>query len=446
MIFGEMFRAMMRRMVQPGEPATDRIVFTPIQRSGVRVTDDNVLTLSALWCGVQAISSPIGALSWHVLQREGESKRRREDLPVDWILNHEANSELTAGCWRELALAQALLYGNHVSEIERSGSGQVLALWPIPPDRVLPRRDERGRLVYEVWPSTGPSVILPARDVFHLRGLAPYDGIWGQSLVKVAARSLGLAMATEENAASFFGNASTPSGVLSLPGHLSEDAKAETRKEWFKAHGGATRKHNIAILDQGVEFKPLGVPPEDAQLIETRKLSVTEIARWLRVPPHKLMDLDRATFSNIEEQSIAFVAESLLPWIRRLEAEANIKLFGVASQGRLFTKLNIKGLLRGKATEQAQFLTAMMDRGVYSVNEAREYLDLDGIGTEGDKRFVPLNMQLLEQAGEEPEPEPIEAEIIEDDNEPNESDEAAEETDDDEPQPINRLNGQEATP
>src|SRR5690606_21385187 len=143
---------------------------------------------------------------------------------------------------------------------------------------------------------------------------------------------------------------------------------------------------------------------EDAQMIDSRKLSVTEMARWLRVPPHKLYDLERATFSNIEHMSIEFVTDALLPWINRLEQEANTKLFGFGSQGRLFTKLNVKALLRGDTAAQAAFMQQMIDRGVFSINDAREYLDMNPIGTDGDKRFVPLNMQLLEKAGEEPPP------------------------------------------
>src|SRR5690606_21252998 len=209
-----------------------------------------------------------------------------------------------------------------------------------------PERDMDGRLYYEYYPQNLPSVPLPARDVFHLRGLG-FDGIVGYSVVRLAAQSLGLAKAMEENAATFFGNGSKPGGMLKYPGKISEETREQTRREWVRLHGGPGRAHAVAVLDQGLDYSPIAMSNEDAQMIDSRKLSVTEMARWLRVPPHKLYDLERATFSNIEHMSIEFVTDALMPWVNRLEQEANIKLFGFGSQGRLFTKLNVKTLMRG---------------------------------------------------------------------------------------------------
>lgn len=388
------------------QPSSERIVFVQASKAGPRVTHDTALTVSGFWAGVRAITDPISYLSWHVFERQGDGKRKREDLWIDWMLNSQPNPELSARVFRETILAHALTWGNGYAEIERSGSGQPMALWLLPPDRTCVERDAAGNLFYVVYPSGEPPVPIPARDIFHVKGLG-FDGIIGYSVVRLAAQSLGLSMALEQNAAAFFGNSSRPAGVLEMPGQLTEPARDQTRREWEKVHQGSARSYRIAVLDQGMKFNPITMPNNEAQMLESRKLSVTEMARWLKVPPHKLADLEFATFSNIEEQNIAFVIESLMYWINGFEEEADLKLFGNASQGRLFTKMNIKALLRGNTAAQQAFITAMLDRGVFDINESREYLDMDPLpGKAGKKRFVPMNMQLLEKAGEEPEPTP----------------------------------------
>lgn len=417
------------RTGKPIKPEQYRIVYVPKTQAGVRITHDTALTVSAFWAGVRAISDPISYLSWHVFEREGEKgKIRRDDLFLDWILNSQPNSEMAAGTLRETLLAHAISWGNGYAEIERDMSGRPRALWPLPPDRVSPTRDEAGGLWYDYYPSEGPFVPIPARDIFHLRGLG-FDGVVGYSVVSLASQSLGLAKAMETNSASFFGNGSRPDGYLKYEGSISPEVRERTRQEWMKVHGGPSKAYTVAVLDNGLTYDGTSMSNEDSQMIESRKLSVTEMSRWLRVPPHKIYDLERATFSNIEHMSIEFVTDALMPWINRLEQEANIKLFGPSSQGRLFTKLNVKTLLRGDTAAQSEFIQGMIDRGVFSINDALEYLDMNTIGPDGDKRFVPMNMQLLEKAGEEPEPPP---EPVEDDSEEPES------------VPNNRLNGSAA--
>jgi HK97 family phage portal protein len=356
---------------------------------------------------------------------------------VDWVLNSQPNPETTARVFRETILSHALAWGNGYAEIERSGSGQPIALWLLPPDRTCVERDEDGNLWYVVYSQTGVPYPLPARDVFHLKGLG-FDGVVGYSVVRLAAQSLGLSMAQETNAASFFGNSSRPAGVLEMPGQLTEPARETTRREWERIHQGPAKANRIAVLDQGMKFSPMTMPNNESQLLESRKLSVTEMSRWLIVPPHKLGDLEYATFSNIEEQNIDFVINSLMYWINGFEEEADIKLFGSASQGRLFTKLNVKALLRGNTAAQQAFITAMLDRGVFNVNMALEYLDMDPIGKEGDKRLVPMNMQLLKDAGEEPAPAPPAISDGGDDPEAAAEDADVDEGDDEAPRPAPR--------
>jgi HK97 family phage portal protein len=423
--------AVMVRKSKADKPAV-RVIYVPQQRAGVRVTHDNALTVSAFWAGVRCLTNPLSYMSWHVMERDGDGKKRRSDLWTEWLLNSQPNGEMSAGTFREVILAHAITWGNGYAEIERDGSGRPLALWLLPPDRVEPVRVDGNGIWYEVHNNTGPDTYIPARDMFHLKGLG-FDGLVGYSLVRMMARSLGIAMALEENSSSFFGNGSRPAGVLTYAGRINTETRDETRKEWNRQHGGPTKSGNIAILDQGLKFEPMSLNNVDSQMVESQQFRVTDAARWLGVPPHKLADLENAHFNNIEEQNLDFLQTALMPWINRLEQEADIKLFGPQSQGRLFTRINIKSLMRGNSAAQAAFLTAMVDRGIYSINEARDYLDLDPIGTDGDKRLFPMNFTTLDNAGEENEPasaEPVDP--IED---------ADEEDTEDETNPQNRLNG-----
>lgn len=392
----------MKREAPAEKPQKERIVYIPMQASGVRVTEDNSLTYSAVWGCVRIIAETLSSLAWHVLERLPDGgKEPVSNSPVDWMLHTQANPEMAAGTFRETLMANALLWGNGYAEIERDGAGRPVWLWPLPPDRVEVRRDDAGALFYRYWPSTGGAQDFHPRDIFHLKGLG-FDGLVGYSVIHLAAQSIGLGIAMETNGSAFFGNGSAPQGILTFPGKASDEALEETGKNWNRRHAGPRKAHSVAVLDQGITYTPVSMSNTDSQWLEGRQFQISEIARWFRVPPHKLADLTRATFSNIEHQSIEFVTDTILPWAKRLEQEADIKLFGRALQGRYFTKLRIESLLRGDLLSRWQAYQLGLDRGVWSINEVRENEDMNGIGPDGDKRLVPLNMQLLERAGEEP--------------------------------------------
>lgn len=382
------------------------IMYIAARPAGVRVNEDTALTLGAVWACVKVIGEDIAGLPWHVMeQRVGGGSTDRTDDPADWIISTQASPEMPAFQFRETMLTHALTWGNGYAEIERDGAGRPLWLWLITPDRVTPMRTQDGRLVYEVNNPRGGSTYLESDDMFHLRGLG-FDGLMGYSVIQLAARSIGAGIALDQSTADLFGNDSTPGGLLTHPTRLSDQARNNLRDSWNRMHQGPTNRRKVAILEEGMDWKQTGLPPEDTKLIEQRQFTPADVCRWFRVSPVKIQDLLRATFSNIEELAIWHVTDTLLPWVRRLETEANIKLFGRTNRGKRFTKLNLKGLLRGNTAAQTEHISAMMGWGVYDVDEGREYLDLNPIGGEdGAKRFVPVNMQLLEKAGEDP-PEP----------------------------------------
>lgn len=398
--------------VQPGERGPNAL-WISMRQAGVVVNEDTALTLAAVWACVRVIAETIASLPWQVYRAMPDGGRQRVSThPADWLIGTQANPEMPAFQFTETLLAHALTFGNGFAEIERNPAGRPVWLWPLTPCRVEPMRADDGRIVYRISNPSREPTYLEAEDVFHLRGLG-YDGLVGYSVVRLASRAIGQGIALEEFGSSFFGNDATPGGFLKHPGRLSDQARQNLQKSWNQKHQGPYRRRSVAILEEGLDWVQTGLPPEDALFITSQQFSVNTICRWYRVPPHKVAELARSTYSNIESQNIDFVTDTLLPWVRRLESEANIKLFGRVQQGTVYSRINLNGLLRGDAPARASFYTQMIDRGVFSINDVLELEDRNPIGPDGDKRFVPLNMQLLEKAGEEePEPEPAPSPVM----------------------------------
>lgn len=387
---------------EPGRYA--RMLFLPRQTGGVRVNENNALTCSTVFACIRVICEPLGWLPCNVYERRADGGRVRQGShPVDWLLSVQANPETTAQEFRETVIAHATSWGNGYAEVERDAAGRPLWLWQITPDRVCVERDAAGRIYYDVWNPDGPNTALPAEDVFHVKGLG-FDGLVGYSVIRYAARSIGTAIAGVDQASSFFANDSTPGGILTHPGRLTDTARQNVLSSWQRRHGGPANQRVVAILEEGMTWAQTTMPPEDTQLVQMMQFSPSDICRFFRVQPHKVMDLSRATFSNIEQQNLEHVSDTLMPWAARFEQEANVKLFGRTNRGRLYVKYNFNALMRGDAAARAAFYHQMLGDGVLSINDVLELEDRNRIGADGDKRFVPMNMQLLENAGEAPPP------------------------------------------
>lgn len=390
-----------------GSHSGPRLVLLPPKLTGgIRVTEETALTCASVWGCVRAISEDLAGLPFGVYRRRADGGRDPlPDHPVDWLIDTQANPETTSFEFRQAMIAWALTWGNGVAEIEKDAAGRPVWAWQLTPDRVNIDRTRSGRLIYDVYNEREPNTVLEKEDVIHLKGLG-FDGLVGYSVIGFAARTIGGAIGAEQRASSFFANDSTPGGMLKHPGRLSEEARKNLRETWQGRHGGPINQRTVAILEEGMEWVQTALPPEDQQLLESRQFSPLEICRFFRVPPHKIAELTRATFSNIEEQSRSYVTDTLTPWAVRLEKEMNIKLFGRTNRGTLYVRHSFNALLRGNVAARSAFYQAMLDRGVYSINKVLGFEDENPIGPDGDKRFVPLNMQLLEKAGEEPPPPP----------------------------------------
>lgn len=363
--------------------------------SGVSVTPDSAMRLSAVSACVRLIAESIASLPLHVYRRGPDDGRTRDNTTAAYRLLHDApNAIMTSFTWRETMVAQVLLHGNAYAIILRANNGEPLELLPVEPARVRVLKTASGELAYDVGLDK-----LGARvsqwDMIHVPGLA-FDGITGMSPIRYAAESIGLGIAAERFGGSFFGNGSTPSGYIKLPGALSKEKAEALRAQWQQVYGyaGGAGGNRTAVLFDGGEFQKIQITADEAQFIETRKFQVSEIARWYRVPPHMIGDLDRATFGNIEHQALEFVTHTLRPWLVRIEQELNRKLFPSSTTGRpsdLYAEFSVDGLLRGDVKTRGEYYVRGRQWGWLSANDIRRLENLDPIDG-GDAYLVPLNM------------------------------------------------------
>ena len=420
---------LIKNLATTGRMRPDPWQFPMISRqAGMVVNQGTALQAAAVWSSVRIISETLAALPWEVLLRDGARRERQQSHPTDRLLTRQPNPEMTPFDMKQMLAASVVLWGNGYAEIERAVNGQPLALWPIAPDRVTVTRDDAGDIVYNVRGVNGSETVpVPAENMFHVKGLG-FDGLVGFSVVHMAARSIGINLATDQFSASFFANGLFPGVAFEHPEKLSGPAHENLKQSYEERFQGPKKANTPLIAEEGMKVKSIGMPLEEAQFIESRKFQVGEIARWFRIPPHKIGAMEGAKFNNIQQQAIEFLAETMLPWLIRFEQEANIKLFGRQQRGRLVTKFNLRALLRGDDKARADFYEKMWKMGVFSINEIRELEDQNPIGPEGNKRFVQLNLTTLERAGEpRPAPEPAAPAADEPDPVPNEDDPEADE-------------------
>ncbi len=367
-------------------------------KAGMTVTGDTALGLSTVWSCVRILSEDIAKLPIRITR---DLDGTYEVLPrhnVKVLFNRAPNEESTAMVVREFLIANTLLWGNGFAEILRDAAGRPVGLFPLRSTGMTIKR-VGGRLAYVYTSTSGKTATLDADDVFHLRGPTK-DGVVGYSLITMARESFGAAMAAERFAALFWSNGGRPSGLLKHPGKLGEQAIKNLRESWVERYGGPNA-HKPAVVEEGMEWVPLTMPMEDAQFLETRQFSVPEICRWFRVPPHKVSDLSRATFSNIEHQSQEYVNDSLMGWITRFEQESEKKLL-LPSESDLRVRHVTAAMLRGDLKSRYEAYAIGRQNGWRTVNDVLRLEDEPTIGTEGDQRMVPSNMTTPERLGKAP--------------------------------------------
>lgn len=361
--------------------------------AGVFVTPDTAKTFSAVFRATAIVSQTIGFMPWSVYRGMSTEPRHR----VHYLLHTRPCAEMGAMTFKETMVRDALLWGNAYAEIEFSRGGEPVGLWRLDSSRVTVTRDDVGALCYLYTDYSGEQILFPADRIFHLRGLG--DGLVGESIVGLAAKSIAAGIAAERVNASLFENQIVPSGVLEHPAQLSEEAAERLRSQFKARFSGVDNAGKPIVLEEGMKFTATSMKPEDVQFLESRKFQVEEIARWFGVPPHKLADLEHATFSNIEHQSQEFVNDALMPWCKRLEEEADYKLLGRKNPG-FYTKIDVRGLLRGDNKSRMEYYKGGVTNGIFSINECRAWEDLPPIDG-GERHFVQAQMVPVDEVGEE---------------------------------------------
>lgn len=375
--------------------------------SGKPVNERTAMKTTAVYACVRILAEAIASLPLHVYEYQDDGgKKLVHDHPLYYLLHDEPNPEMTSFVFRETLMSHLLIWGNAYAQIIRDGAGRVLGLYPLLPDKMEVQRDDRGNIYYVYSRNSDENpmfkeygnIKLKAEDVLHIPGLG-FDGLIGYSPIAMAKNAVGMTLACEEYGASFFANGANPGGVLEHPGVLKDPSKV--RESWNSVYRGVNNAHKIAVLEEGMKYQQIGIPPEEAQFLETRKFQINEIARLYRIPPHMVGDLDKSSFSNIEQQSLEFVKYTLDPWVIRWEQSLQRSLLLPGEKGKYFIKLNVDGLLRGDYQSRMNGYAVGRQNGWFSANDIREMENMNPIPDEegGNLYLVNGAMTKLADAG-----------------------------------------------
>ena len=375
--------------------------------SGEKVDEQSAMQISTVYACVRLLAETVAALPLHLYRYtdDGKGKEGASDHPLYRILYRQPNDEMSSFTWRETMMTHLLLWGNAYCQIIRDGRNQVLGLYPLLPENVEVDRDGQGQLYYiyhaytdEVPGEQNQDIYFRKDEILHIPGLG-FNGLVGFSPIAMMKNSLGTTLAVEKYGASFFTNGAQPSGVLEHPGVLKDPQKI--RDNWTAVYGGANNAHRVAVLEEGMAYKAISLPPEDSQFLSTRQFGVEEICRIFRVPPHMVQSMEHATFSNIEHQSIDFVVHTLTPWLVRFEQAIIKDLLLTEEQDVLFPKFNVDGLLRGDYQSRMNGYATGISNGFLSPNDIHRLENMDLIPAEegGDDYYLNGGYVKLRDAG-----------------------------------------------
>ena len=363
--------------------------------SGVVVNPQTAMQSAAVYSCVKVLAESIGMLPINLYKASGKSLVLADDHPLYYLLHDQPNDYQTIVEFLEMLVISLCLRGNAYAWINRTRSGRVVELIPLHPDMVRAEMTNASSVNYQVTLPDGTLKTFSTGEIFHVKGLT-LNGYIGISPIAYARESIGLALATEKFGSQLFRNGAKMGGVLEHPGKLSTEAYNRLKASFDDAHSGENA-HKTALLEEGMKFSKVAMTADDSQFLETRKYQRSEIAAVFRVPPHMIGDLERATFSNIEQQSLEFVQYSLMPWLTRIEKAIKRDLFSKEDKkAKLNVKCDIAALLRGDAAARASYYNSGIMSGWLTRNEARQSESdvgiilnpIDGL----DLPLVPMNM------------------------------------------------------
>lgn len=353
-------------------------------RGSTIVNEDSAMQVSAFNRGVVYLSSQIAKLPWEVK----DTKYNVLYGPISDLLNLCPNPEMNSFRWRLFMVQQAIIHGNSYSEIERDNAGRPIAMWPLESQRMDLLRTAAGALIYRYYNQDGAEIFLNPRDVFHLPNFHTKDGLVGQGVVSYAREVLGIQIAADEMASGIFHNSGIPSGVLTHPGKLSDEAYKRLKESWALQQGGR-KSGSTSLLEEGMNYVPVNVEPEVLQFLESRQFGILEIARFLGVPPTKLFDTKASTYSNVENANLEVATDTIDSWTTNLEMEADVKILNNRYGGR-FSDIDLYAIFRGDMKTRSDYFKTMMSIGSLTPNEIRARERMTPY-KEGDNYYIATN-------------------------------------------------------
>lgn len=360
-------------------------------KMGVQVSEDNALTFSAVYAAVRIISETIASIPLNVYQADGETRVKAVGHPVQDLLAKAPNSVSSTFTFREAMASNLVLHGNAYAKIEMNAAGRPTALIPLNPMKVEVKVVD-GEKVY-VFDKKHTYLDY---EMLHFVGLS-FNGLTGKSPLSMAREAVAIGLAAQEYGARFYSNGANAGGVITAPGRLNTEVVKRLRESWNRAQSGNSNSHSTAILEEGMKYEKIGLDPEAAQFLQSRKFQVNEIARIFRIPPSYLADLENSsTRANTEQQAIQFVRDCITPYVRRMEVELNRKLFR-EDEPNLYAYFTMEGLMRGDQKARYEAYAVARNWGWLSVNDIRDLENLNPVEG-GDIYLQPLNMQ---RAGED---------------------------------------------
>jgi HK97 family phage portal protein len=395
------------------DPALVAMLGNQPTASGVDVDENTALNYSAVWAAVNVIASNVAALPPIPYEIRDGGHYEAVDTPAHTLLLNSPNDEMTPYVFHETLTAHALVWGNGYAETDKvSPEDTAREANILMPNQTEPMRDEATGEVYYQFTALYAAEEdrrIPWWKVVHIPGLG-FDGMKGYPVIQQARESIGLGVAAEKFGGAFFGRGCTLGGILEAPEELemTDRARKNLRESFELLHRGPDNSHRIAILEQGMKYLPISIPPEDAQFLETRIFQIVEVARWFNIPPHLLRDLSHATFSNIEQQGIEFFAITLRPWLIRWAQEYRRKLFGGTRQNRFIVCHDPHNIQMMETNSRYAAYAAGRNGGWLTLNNILKREGQNPLPAEiGDARLAPSTMKVLGRHGEPVNPDDV---------------------------------------
>ena len=394
-MLGNLFKPSAATLASPDDELRESLLGRATA-SGVRVTPNNALQLAVVYSCVRLLSFCVAGLPLNLYKRNGDDSEIATDHPLQELLHILPNDEMTSVDHRTMLMSSLLLKGTAYHETARDGRGTVREIIPLNPDKMLVDRSKKtGKLIYE-YHDGDVRTIRPER-MWRCNGFTT-NGVLGLSPIGLARESIGLGLSAEQYGASLFANGGQTTGFIGFDADIKPDVRKDAQAAWNEEHRSRESWHKVPFLQGGAKWQSISLNAEDSQFLETRKFQRSEICGFFGVPPHMVGDLDKATFSNIEHQSIQFVVYSLTPWLERIEQSIYRDLLTPLERKQYYSKHKVEGLLRGDSKARGEFYKTLFGMGALTPNQILSLEEMNGTDG-GDHRYMQTSMGRIDDNG-----------------------------------------------